>query len=182
MTIYTKRGDRGKTNIFKGKAGDRVIVLKDSVTIEVLGSIDELNSVIGVAIAFSNFPEITSHLKEVQRNLLVIGAIIAGSKIDFPVTIAKKLEKIIDKLEGKLKQLSSFILPGGTVFASQLHLARSVARRTERVIVSLSNQKKINPQILVYMNRLSDFLFVMARYVNFEAKIGEELWPGRKKK
>jgi len=177
MTIYTKRGDGGKTGMFiSGKSGKDVRVYKDSLKVRVLGSLDELNSILGVTISFSNIPEITLYLKEVQKNLFTIGSITAGSNLRFSALQTKKLEKIIDDAEKRLPALTEFILPGGNVFASHLHYARSVARRAERMMVALSRKEGVKPQILGYLNRLSDFLFILARLVNLRAGIKEEIW------
>ncbi len=182
MVIYTKRGDKGETSLYDEASAQRLRVSKDSSRVEVLGVIDELNSFIGVAIFFSDIPEITAYLKEVQKNLLTIGSITAGSKLRFSSTETKKLEKIIDKFEGELPVLANFILPGGTIFSSHLQYARALSRRTERKVVSLSKTDVIKPQILTYLNRLSDYLFMLARKANFEAKVKEEVWIGRKKR
>jgi cob(I)alamin adenosyltransferase len=178
MVIYTKRGDKGETSMFDEASSQRVRVSKNSLIVEVLGAIDELNSFLGVTVSFSNLPEITSYLKEVQKNLLTIGSITAGSKLVFSSYQTKKLEKQIDKLEGTLPVLSNFILPGGTVIASHLQFARTLARRAERAMVSLANEEKIKPQILTYLNRLSDFIFMLARFANSEAGLKEEIWSG----
>ena len=163
-------------------SSQRTRVSKDSLKVEALGAIDELNSFLGVTLAFSNFPEITTYLKEVQRNLLTIGSITAGSKLGFYSSSTKKLEKIIDRFEGELPVLSNFVLPGGTVISSHLQYARVLARRAERAVVSLAKIDMVKSQILAYLNRLSDFLFMLARYANFEAKVTEEIWSGKKKK
>jgi len=182
MPIYTKRGDGGKTGMFiSGKSGKDVRVYKDSLKVRVLGSLDELNSFLGITISFSNMPEITLHLKEVQKNLFTIGSIAAGSELRFSVLQTKKLEKIIDDAEKRLPALTKFILPGGNVFASHLHYARSVARRAERMMVALSRKEGVKPQILTYLNRLSDYLFMMARLANYNKIIEEEVWSVRNK-
>jgi ATP:cob(I)alamin adenosyltransferase len=147
-----------------------------------LGTIDELNSFLGVTISFSNISEITSFLRQIQKNLLTISSIIAGKKLTFSISETRKLEKIIDKYEKTLPSLRNFILPGGTVFAVHLHYARSLARKVERNVVALSKERKVSPKILAYLNRLSDFLFILARYVNNEAKVNEEVWLGNKRK
>jgi cob(I)alamin adenosyltransferase len=184
MVIYTKRGDKGETSMYDEASTQRVRVSKDSLKVEALGTIDELNSFLGVTISFSNIPEITLYLKEVQRNLLTIGSITAGSKLKFTSLETKKIEKTIDKLEGDLPVLANFILPGGTTFSSHLHYARALCRRTERRMVSLSKVKreKVRPQILIYLNRLSDYLFMLGRYAVYEAKLDEEVWVGKKTK
>ena len=182
MAIYTKRGDKGKTGLYATASKQKKRISKESLEVRTLGLIDELNSFLGVAISFSNVAEVTSYLKEVQKNLLVIGSVTAGSKLKFSDIEVRKMEKIIDKLEGDLPVLSNFILPGGTVLASHLHCARSLSRRTERGMISLSKKRKVDPRILVYMNRLSDFLFMLARFVNAGAGLKEEIWLAGKRK
>jgi len=184
MVIYTKRGDKGETSMYDKASAQRVRVSKDSLKVEALGTIDELNSFLGVTLSFSNIPEITLYLKEVQRNLLTIGSITAGSKLKFTSLETKKLEKTIDKFEGDLPVLANFILPGGTTFSSHLHYARALCRRTERRMVTLSKVKgeKVRPQILTYLNRLSDYLFMLGRYAIHDANLKEEVWVGKKTK
>jgi len=179
MVIYTKKGDKGVTSVCDAVSGKKKRVSKDSLKIEVLGLIDELNSFLGIVISFSNLTEVSSYLKDVQKNLMIIGSFFAGDKLKLSAFQIKKLENLIDKLEDKLPKLSNFILPGGTVLASHLQYARSLARRAERGIVSLSKTQKTDSQILAYMNRLSDFLFILARFVNFEARLKEEVWSGK---
>jgi cob(I)alamin adenosyltransferase len=182
MAIYTKMGDGGKTSLYDKSGGKRKRVSKDSLKIEVIGVIDELNSFLGVTISFSNISEISFYLKEAQRSLLTISSIIAGKKLRFNLSETKKLEKIINKFEKNLPALSNFILPGGTVLASHLQFVRSLARKAERRIASLSQKEKVNSSILVYFNRLSDLLFILARFANFEAKVSEEVWLESKRK
>lgn len=168
--------------MYDAASAQRKRVSKDSLRVEVLGSIDELNSFLGIVISFSNLAEISSYLKDVQRNLLRIGSITAGSKLKLSITQTKRLEKMIDKFEGSLPVLSNFILPGGTVVASHLQYARSLTRRAERSMVSLSKIEKVNADILTYLNRLSDFLFMLARYANSESGLREEIWSGKDKR
>lgn len=182
MAIYTKRGDGGETGLFTPKGKKEKRVDKDSLIIETIGAIDELNSFLGLTVSFSNNAQLTSYLKDIQKNLMSINSINAGKDLDFTSKETKKLEKVIDEFDKNISPLSNFILPGGTVFAAHLQYARTLVRRVERRIVSLSKEEKIKPQILAYLNRLSDFLFIMARYVNFEARVDEVLWPERKKK
>lgn len=182
MRIYTKKGDRGKTSLC-GKKGDKQgLVSKDSLKIKAIGVVDELNSFVGITISFSNISKISLYLKEIQKNLMVISSTFAGKKLGFNASETKKIEKLIDKYEKLLPKLSNFVLPGGTVFASHLQYARSLARKTERSVVALSKREKVNPNILAYLNRLSDLLFTLARYVNNEAKVGEGVWLGNKEK
>ncbi|SRR4030042_3002317 len=182
MAIYTKRGDKGKTSLYDKASARFLRVSKDSLKIDALGVFDELNSFLGVTLSFSNLPEISQHIKEIQRNLLTIGSITAGSKIKFSSLQTKKLEKVIGKIEKEIPVLTNFILPGGTVVASHLQYARSIARKAERNMITLSKRGSVKPQILAYINRLSDFLFVLARFVNFQAGVNEEVWLGNKKR
>lgn len=180
VRIYTKTGDKGKTSLFGGKR-----VLKDSIRIEAIGNVDELNASIGLVAPVSNNKKTRPILTSIQNTLFDIGAEIAN-----PLSIGKKtkkvfkleqgkvneLEIIIDQVDSKLKPLSNFILPGGTESASRLHFARSIARRAERKIIQLSKREKINSNIISYLNRLSDLLFVLARNENKTAKIQDRLW------
>ena len=176
MAIYTKKGDKGETSLYKkGKK-----VSKNSSRIKAIGAVDELNSALGVCISFSDDKKLKSLLAGVQRDLFVIGSVLAGANLRFGKSKTKKLEKVIDKLEGDLPVLKNFILPGGTKAASQLFFTRSIARRTEREVVSLHEREKVNPQITIYLNRLSDFVFMLARNENFEKGLNEIVWKGRK--
>ena len=165
--IYTKTGDDGTTGLIGGKR-----VAKDSPFIEACGSLDELNAVIGVARSRVLPDNVEKVLQPIQENLFMIGAELASPKDSghadrrIGEEEVRDLEKEIDKFQNGLTPLKHFILPGGTGAGAQLHLARAVARRTERRCVSLSRIEKINPGILCYLNRLSDLFFVLARYVN----------------
>jgi len=176
MPIYTRFGDKGKTSLLGS------VVPKSNPRVEAYGSVDELNAVLGIAIAFSERPELNKVLSDAQRDLFVIGAelALAGAKTKkiSPARVAM-LEKCIDEMEADLPRLRHFILPGGSRAASLLHLARTVCRRTERRVVALSEKEKINPDIIVYINRLGDFLFMLARSVNYKKKVEEIVWKGR---
>ena len=174
MVLYTKTGDKGKTSLFKG---DRV--LKSNPQIEAIGAIDELNSYLGIVISSSQDQVLNRRLKDIQRDLLSIDSIIAGSKLRFFTNKTGRLEKETDKLEGGLPRLKNFIVPGGDPVAAQLQYARALARRAERIVVALSNKEKVRPEILAYFNRLSDFLFILARKVNHDLEIKEEIWKGK---
>jgi len=176
MAVYTKKGDKGETSLYKkGKK-----VSKNSSRIKALGAIDELNSALGVCISFSDDKKLRSLLAGVQGDLFVIGSVLAGANLRLGKSKTKKLEKVIDKLEGELPVLKNFILPGGTKVASQLFFTRSIARRTEREVVLLHEKEKLNPQITIYLNRLSDFIFMLARNENFQKGLNEIVWKGRK--
>ncbi|OGH48278.1 MAG: ATP:cob(I)alamin adenosyltransferase [Candidatus Levybacteria bacterium RIFCSPLOWO2_01_FULL_39_10] len=186
--IYTRTGDRGRTSLFDGKK-----ILKSDKRVETYGTIDELNSAIGLAIAeisnvkfqISNkqkrngLPLITDELEEIQNDLLEIGSSLAVSKtlpVDQLSSRPKEFEVLIDKLTSKLPPLNQFILPGGGKGGALLHVARTIARRAERRVVGLSKSEKIDPIVLVYLNRLSDLLFTMARFVNYKEKKREKIW------
>lgn len=181
MAIYTKKGDRGETSLYDEETSKKKRISKESAIVHALGCLDELNSSIGVALSFCENKKREEDLKEVQKDILKIGSIIAGSKLRFTKSRTKRLEKIIDKLEGDLPVLKNFILPGGTKFAAHLHFSRSMARRTERGVVSLSKKTEVKPQILTYVNRLSDFLFMLAREDNHINGVSTEVWIGKKK-
>lgn len=180
MKFYTKKGDKGETTLYK-KDQDSENVSKSSIRISAIGSIDELNSFLGVVEAFSENTKLKRYLLNIQENLLTIGSILAGSNLRFYKTNTKKLEKTIDEIEKELPLLKNFIFPGGSKTASLLHLARSIARRTEREVVALSEIEEVKPEIIVYLNRLSDYLFILARDVNNQVEIKEKIWVGKKK-
>jgi cob(I)alamin adenosyltransferase len=178
MKIYTKTGDRGDTSLFGGQR-----VPKDALRIEAYGTVDELNSVLGVVRAECQDPEVDGILGSIQERLFEIGADLATPRsIERKVVrrIEEKdsvpLEKVIDSLDSQLKPLKTFILPGGARVAAQLHHARTVCRRAERVVVRLSRNEEIGEAIPMYLNRLSDMLFVLARYVNHRSGVVETRW------
>lgn len=175
MTIYTKRGDKGKTSLY---LRSQEKISKNSLSIRGVGAIDELNSYLGVVCSISENAEVVNDLKEVQKNLLRIGSILAGSRLRFFKTKTRNLERKIDKLEKKLPKLKKFIYPKGSHLATHLHYARALARRAEREVIALN---KVKPQIISYLNRLSDYLFMLARDANFRVGIKEETWVGGKK-
>jgi cob(I)alamin adenosyltransferase len=173
MPIYTRVGDKGETNLLDGRK-----VLKDDPRIEACGSVDELNAIIGLVIAYSDDVELKELLMKIQRDLFVIGAELAGGKQIRTINSQKiaDLEKIIDEIDEKLPPLRHFILPGGTKTAALLHVARTVCRRVERRVVALANREKINRNIEIYLNRLSDLFFVLARAENRKKRIEEPVW------
>lgn len=179
MVIYTKKGDKGETGLYSASA-EKIRVSKNSARIHAVGVVDELNSYLGVVISFSEDRKLNKILLDIQRDLLTIGSIIGGSGLRFFAGKAKKFEKIIDELDANLPPLKNFILPGGSQVAAKLHYARSVARRAERSIITLAEEVNVKPQILVYVNRLSDFLFMLARQQNFKEEVKEEIWIGKK--
>ena len=176
--IYTKGGDKGYTSIVGGKR-----IKKSSYLIEAVGNIDELNAFLGLVVNYLK-PNHNDIIFNIQNDLFDVGADIATplSKKKNNIRLRKKqtiyLEKEIDKINSKLKPLNSFILPGGNEISGWLHLARTISRRCEISIVKLSEKNKINLEILKYINRLSDFLFVLARQNNKK----EILWKPLKKR
>lgn len=175
MAIYTKFGDQGKTALIGGS-----VLPKDSPRVEACGSVDELNAVLGLAIAFMEPGPAAESLSRIQKDLFIIGSELAGGKKRISPSRAGELEKEIDAMWAELPPLKHFVVPGGSKTASLLHLARTVCRRAERQVVRLSNQekKKVNPEIIIYLNRLGDLLFTHARYVNYRKRKEEVIWKG----
>jgi len=178
MKIYTKTGDKGETGLFGGER-----VPKDTPRIEAYGDVDELNSLLGVIRALRPNKRIDRTLLGIQNDLFIVGADLAtrkATKRSIVPQIAPShvavLEKAIDSLQLSLPPLKTFILPGGTAAASHLHYARTVCRRAERSAVRLSHVEHINANVVAYLNRLSDLLFVLARYANQLEKQRETKW------
>ncbi len=178
--IYTRTGDKGKTSLFDGKR-----VLKSDKKVEAYGTIDELNSAIGAASAFIKVRTINKELEEIQNDLLEIGSALAVSTtlpLDQLQDRPQEFEKLIDKLTKQLPPLNQFILPGGGRGGALLHVARTIARRAERNVVRLSQKEHIDKTILIYLNRLSDLLFTIARFVNYKEnrngrlRASEKIW------
>jgi cob(I)alamin adenosyltransferase len=180
--IYTRHGDAGDTHL-----GDMSRVSKTHPRIEAYGTVDELNSHIGVALAIGLCERLATELPPIQNQLFDLGADLATpatSQARHPVPTVQQrhieaLEGIIDELNGIVGPLTNFLLPGGSPGAAQLHVARTVCRRAERVATTLARDEEIGPTVLPYLNRLSDALFVMARFENHERGVAEPLWePG----
>ena len=178
MKIYTKSGDDGSTGLFGGGR-----VRKSDARIECYGTVDELNASLGVA-AVAAPSTIAESLRRVQNELFVVGAHLATPE-DSPHTrslplldeaMIGRLEMEIDNAEAELEPLRQFILPGGAETAARLHLARTVCRRAERVLVEFALDRPVAPTIVTYMNRLSDWLFVMARLANKRAGVADKTW------
>ena len=176
--IYTRGGDGGQTSL-----GDGARVPKYGPRITAIGEVDEANAAIGVAIAALGGGETAYQLLSIQNELFDLGADIATpGEVDGALRIvasqAARLEVEIDEMNDKLDPLTSFILPGGSPAVAALHLARTVVRRAERAAVALNDSEPLNPQLLAYLNRLSDYLFVAARFVAL-GQGGDVLWrPG----
>lgn len=178
MKIYTKTGDKGDTSLFGGQR-----VPKDALRIEAYGTVDELNSMLGIVRSDNEDKEIDGILDRVQNELFDLGADLATPRSLDSKQIkrieprhSEHLEAMIDTLEAHLKPLKTFILPGGSPVAARLHFARTVCRRAERTVVRLSRNEDIGEGITIYLNRLSDLLFVMARYANHIAGVSETKW------
>lgn len=181
MKIYTKAGDDGTTGLLgPGR------VAKDSARIEAYGTVDELNAALGVARASGPDVEADAHLAAVQDDLFAIGAALAdpspSGRFHHAVRPdrAGRLEREIDAMEEQLSPLTQFLLPGGTAAAAQVHLARTVCRRAERRLITLREQpgESVPGELVVYLNRLSDFLFVLARAINRRAGVADAPWRG----
>lgn len=173
MKIYTRTGDQGETSLYRGGR-----VSKGSPRVEAYGTVDELNALLGVAVTRIDDREVGELIGRLQNELFILGADLAtvdrrreSPKIT-PDHVAA-LEAWIDRYEQELQPLSQFILPGGTPGGALLHLARTVARRAERMTVRLAESEEINDEVIKYLNRLSDLLFVLARVVNRRAERDE---------
>ena len=171
--ITTRTGDAGETGL-----GDGTRVSKDSARVQALGDIDELNCVIGLVLAEDVSREVRDALGQVQHDLFDLGGelSIPGHKLLKPSRV-EALEEILEAWNAGLEPLKEFILPGGTRAAAAAHLARTVCRRAERDVVTLAHGDRVNPQVIVYLNRLSDLLFVLARVCNNDGK-DDVLWVG----
>jgi len=181
MKIYTKTGDTGETGLFGGGR-----VGKDHPRVEAYGDVDELNAAIGVARSAEPLPRVDEVLVPVQRDLFSIGAILATPKLEKMREQLEKarvdrariaeLELAIDACERELEPLRSFIIPGGTQKAAALHVARTICRRAERRVVHLQREIEIPEVVVIYLNRLSDLLFMLARVANKISGRGEVTW------
>ena len=181
--VYTRTGDDGTTSLGTGKRA-----AKDSPRIAAYGTVDELNSQIGVVLAAGAAPEIAGPLREIQNDLFHLGSDLCvpeEEKARTPVPSIEPrhvaaLERLMDRLSEGLPPLENFVLPGGSPAAAALHVARTVCRRAERGLVALARKEKIGAHAIEYVNRLSDALFVMARYENRHRGIPDVLWESRK--
>lgn len=179
MPIYTRTGDKGETSLFDGSR-----VLKSHIRVEAYGTIDELNSHIGFALAEMKngkwqMANLQQELEQIQHDLFSIGSALATPD-PLPVigleTRPKEFEELIDMLTGELPPLAAFILPGGSKTGAALHISRAVSRRAERQLVALQQTEEIDQAIVIYVNRLSDLFFTMARFVNHQEKQLEIIW------
>jgi cob(I)alamin adenosyltransferase len=183
MKIYTKTGDGGETGLFGGGR-----VPKDDARVEAYGAVDELNAAIGLARALSPAAEIDAELARIQAELFAVGAELAtphdarahGALPGVQGEWVEALERQMDRWDEDLPPLTAFVLPGGAPAAAALHVARATCRRAERRSVALSHLAHIDPAVVVYLNRLSDFLFEAARAQNQSTGVAETLWQPRK--
>ena len=180
MKIYTRTGDEGTTGLFGGGR-----VSKTHVRVEAYGDVDELNAAIGLARAIESMPRVDEVLVPLQRDLFAIGALLATpdrdkmkrqlEKASIDERRVAELERAIDDGDRELEPLKAFIVPGGSPKAAALHVARTVCRRAERRVIALANEE-IPPIVVVYLNRMSDLLFTLARVANRRAGAGEVTW------
>lgn len=180
--LYTRIGDAGETALIGGRR-----VPKDHLRVEAYGSIDELNSALGLAVSFIRQRRIVDALQTIQNELFNIGAELASDQskrrgrktadaFQLSAERTEWLEQLIDEYDARVPALRTFILPSGPASATSLHLARTICRRAERAVVSLANAESVNPAVLAYLNRLCDLLFVLARYLNKAARRRELTW------
>lgn len=178
MKIYTRTGDDGTTGLLGAQR-----VHKDDVRVEAYGSVDELNACLGTALAQDGAHPLRAELEAIQAQLFQVGAELAAADESVVQKLSRvadeqvaALENLIDRLEQGLPPLTRFVLPGGTPLAAELHRARTVCRRAERRVVTLSRHAAIEPRLVRYLNRLADLLFVMARTANARAGVSETTW------
>jgi len=180
--VYTKTGDKGETRLGGGQK-----VPKDSLRIEAYGTVDELSSYLGVAVASCEDPEIRRILEEQQHRLFDLGGDLCVLDEDqkkfgmspFPADEIAALERVIDKATDELGPLEEFIIPGGSLASGHLHVARCICRRAERLVVALSRKEKVSENVIPYLNRLSDALFSLARLANRRAGRADVYWKKR---
>lgn len=181
MKVYTKKGDKGETSLIGGKR-----VKKYHVRIDAYGTVDELNSFIGLIRDSAREKQADADLREIQNRLFTVGSELATDpekkNVKIPVlhdADIEMLERAIDRMDEELEPLKNFILPGGDITASHCHVARCVCRRAERIANLLAEEEETDPRILSYLNRLSDYLFVLARFYTKKHGGEETLWKTR---
>lgn len=184
MKIYTKTGDTGETGLY-----GETRVPKDTMRVEACGTVDELNACIGFVRSQIQDEEIDAILHRIQNELFDIGADLAtldthpkAASLRIPPTLTLELERAIDRFEDQLLPLKNFILPGGSTVGAAVHLGRTVCRRAERCVATLAKAEEANREVLIYLNRLSDLLFVLARLVNHRLGESEPLWESQTKR
>ena len=178
MKIYTKFGDAGDTALYGGAQ-----TRKDTLRIEAIGVVDELNAYIGYAQTLIADADVSELLAKIQNHLFSLGADLAtpdthtkSAELRIAADVTTEMEGAIDKISEELPPLRNFILPGGSPGGAILHIARTVCRRSERCVVRLANEETVNPEAIRSLNRLSDLLFVLARVVNHRSDAPEEIW------
>jgi len=180
MKIYTKTGDKGETGLFGGER-----VSKSNLRLNAYGSIDELNSFLGLAIIEITSVEIRNLLNDLQNKLFVLGSDLATPETEknkkliitrLPDSYILETEQAIDKYEAQLEELKNFILPGGSKGSALLHICRTISRRAEREVVALKNTEHIGENIVIFLNRLSDLFFVLSRFENKYSNIPDTKW------
>jgi cob(I)alamin adenosyltransferase len=181
MKIYTRTGDQGETGLFGGGR-----VPKDHPRVAAYGDVDELNAVLGVARACAPGATFDGLLEQVQRDLFSIGGYLATpdpakvaaalAKAELPATRIAEFERAMDEADGELPPLRAFVLPAGTPHATALHHARTVCRRAERSVVHLAHDTVVPPLLIIYLNRLSDLLFTLARLANHRSGVADDTW------
>lgn len=184
MAIYTKKGDKGKTAL-----GSGVRVYKDAPRVDAYGTIDELNASLGVvnaqlSLSSKKYAQYLSRITLlIQDDLFSIGAYLsnpANRELIKDLSLRTvEFEKYIDEMTGKMPEITNFTIPGGTVVASYFHLSRTICRRAERSLVTLMKKEKVNEDVVKYINRLSDLLFTMNRFANYNEKAKEVIWKRR---
>jgi len=181
MKVYTKKGDKGTTQLIGGTR-----VPKNTLRIEAYGTVDELNSYIGLIRDQKIDSEYISQLLEIQDRLFTLGALLARDpekqKMKLPELVETditNLENWIDAMEEKLEPMTNFVLPGGHTTVSYTHIARCVCRRCERIITELNENSEVSEVIMAYVNRLSDYLFVLSRKLTLDLKAKEQIWKPR---
>jgi cob(I)alamin adenosyltransferase len=186
MKIYTKTGDKGETGLLGGER-----ILKNSPRIEAYGTIDELNSFIGLTIIEVQDDLVKSILNKIQNRLFMVGSDLSTPNsienqkkniIRIPAEYYKEMEKSIDFFEEKVGELKNFIIPGGSKPAALLHVCRTISRRAERRVVALNSLEQINENIVIFLNRLSDLFFVLSRYENKISNHPDVIWKSQKSK
>jgi cob(I)alamin adenosyltransferase len=182
MKIYTKSGDKGKTSLIGGKR-----VSKDDIQIDAYGTIDELNSNLGLLRDYCSLESDKSFILNIQKDLFIIGSLLAvdyskksnEERIDFSQNKIRLIENKIDEIDLSLPKMTNFIIPGGHVTVSTCHISRSICRRAERKCIKFAKQFELNNDILIYLNRLSDYLFVLSRKISLDTNTQEIKWVNK---
>ena len=182
MKIYTKSGDKGKTSLIGGKR-----VSKDDIQIDAYGTIDELNSNLGLLRDYCSIESDKSFILNIQKDLFIIGSLLAvdyskksnEQRIDFSQNKIILIENKIDEIDLSLSKMTNFIIPGGHVTVSTCHISRSICRRAERKCIKFAKQFELNNDILIYLNRLSDYLFVLSRKISLDTNTQEIMWVNK---